>query len=500
MRHLQVVLLSAALVALTGCPRGADRSGMPAAKAQEFLHKTHLALEFTPVGAANAQLLDCASCHSASESTKWIVQRPGAEHAPCDSCHADAFYQEPAVFCATCHASIDATKKGMSPLHDYPRRRREAQLISDFNHKVHLDGAKVNEGGQALMCKSCHTVEGGDSPYVSVPTHAECASCHAKDAEPLMADCASCHARDGHGMARHFLGNDVAFTHAKHQVDEAGQAIACIECHYAVVSSVAATDLDLPLMKDCATCHEDADKTPDSVRISECTVCHAVEVGGDDVPDNHTAYATPEDQLGRMLAAMTPSADDMPALMDAVVPMFSLPIGQALDAAASQPAAMAKEPMAKTRRARAFIGETTAQVQRRPEDHTPLFRLRHEDAAADTNAKCQYCHEGLSGSPRDTCNDCHATMRPRSHTARFRGPKHGRLAALDSSACASCHEVDYCTECHNVAPNNHFPLSAFLNNHNRRARTNARSCLTCHSFEATCERCHTFNVKPTGGQ
>jgi hypothetical protein len=135
---------------------------------------------------------------------------------------------------------------------------------------------------------------------------------------------------------------------------------------------------------------------------------------------------------------------------------------------------------------------------KRPEDHTPLFRFRHEKAAASKDAKCRYCHSGLSQSSRDACNDCHTVMRPKSHGVRFRSTEHGRLAALDQSRCATCHEVEYCTECHQIPPDNHYPIQNFSTRHERVARANPRSCLTCHTFEATCAECHTGSTAPMG--
>src|SRR5262249_1374280 len=117
---------------------------------------------------------------------------------------------------------------------------------------------------------------------------------------------------------------------------------------------------------------------------------------------------------------------------------------------------------------------------------------------AATDAKCEYCHLGLSRSKRDSCNDCHAVMRPRSHGVRFRTSEHGRIAAIDQRRCAVCHETEYCTECHQIAPDNHFPIQSFTTHHQRLARANPRSCLTCHSFEATCAECHVSMTAPPG--
>lgn len=130
----------------------------------------------------------------------------------------------------------------------------------------------------------------------------------------------------------------------------------------------------------------------------------------------------------------------------------------------------------------------------RPEDHTLIFRRHHEKAAAAGGAKCAYCHTGLSEATRDSCYDCHAVMRPTTHTARFATTGHGRIATTERQKCSACHEIDYCTSCHAITPESHFPLSTFVTKHGRVARGNPRSCLTCHSFESTCVECHSTSV------
>ena len=182
-------------------------------------------------------------------------------------------------------------------------------------------------------------------------------------------------------------------------------------------------------MKDCAVCHKDAQRTPASARIDHCGVCHVTDVTSGPLPSSHTV--SPSDLF---------------------------------------------------RVARAGEGA--------PEDHSPLFRRRHDRAARAPDAKCAYCHVGTSGSNKDPCMDCHAVSRPRSHDLRFSSVSHGRTAARDPSRCAVCHEIDYCTECHSIPPQNHFPLSLFNARHARAARTNTRACLTCHTFDGTCAECH----------
>src|SRR5436190_2028536 len=49
--------------------------------------------------------LGCRDCHGADGDT-----RPGAnDHAPCDTCHADAFQTQPGAICRVCHTSVDVT-------------------------------------------------------------------------------------------------------------------------------------------------------------------------------------------------------------------------------------------------------------------------------------------------------------------------------------------------------------------------------------------------------
>lgn len=240
-------------------------------------------------------------------------------------------------------------------------------------------------------------------------------------------------------------------------------------------------------MARCATCHEDASRTPDTVRINACAVCHRDHVDARERPADHTAmlFAPPIGTSG---------------VLTQLLPSLTLPLSQGLELSAKQ-APLRK--IADRDHAGPDLGPDLGVLnrmsepasKRRPEDHTAMFRVRHGPAASSPDAKCRYCHTGVSGSPLSSCQDCHALMRPRSHTGRFRGVQHGREAAIDERACATCHEVDYCTSCHQIPPPNHFPLNRFRLDHSRRARASARSCLTCHSFEATCSQCHARDVQ-----
>ena len=117
----------------------------------------------------------------------------------------------------------------------------------------------------------------------------------------------------------------------------------------------------------------------------------------------------------------------------------------------------------------------------RPLDHTIAFRRDHAEAAERDSARCATCHTQMSGNPRDTCDECHQTMRPADHRITFREVDHGPEAAADRERCARCHVVAFCTACHAQRPRSHgFPGSFAGSEHAVLARENVRACLTCH--------------------
>jgi len=482
MRWLFGVAFGLALVAaLGGCKTTPEvMDGPPLLATGPFRHEAHLVDSEAIREGNGGALLECKSCHSVD--ARFAVQRPGAaQHAPCDTCHNDAFNAQPGALCTSCHTSVDPRTAGKSPLHAYPGRERVAQLLANFDHKLHLNGSKVKTPKGGLSCDTCHKVAGPEEAYASFPTHAACFPCHGPAAAkadgvvPVLDNCQGCHAQDGPGKARRFVTNDIRFTHGKHVADKAGKGITCEMCHYAVKQSAKSSDIVLPAMADCATCHADAGRTPDRVRMDQCGVCHTSAIDSKKLPGNHTA------SLGRGAAGVLAAqlggspADDGPAL---TLADFT-PNG---------------EPLLADKDGVVPVDKGQVNPNKRPEDHTPIYRTRHAQAASSRDAKCGYCHEGLSGSVTNNCNECHAIMRPMNHNLRFRSSEHGRVAAADATRCATCHEVDYCTECHQIAPSNHSPLAGFRYRHERVARLNARSCMTCHTFESTCRECHTGTI------
>lgn len=513
-------------LAISGCPKPSDTPPTALPQTGLFQHDVHL-----------GEGLKCEACHVADPKQQYALLRPGAQaHAPCDGCHQHQakFYEPPGQFCEVCHMSVDPLRKGNSPLHPYPRRQNTAQLVASFNHEQHLAPATAAESGSGLDCGACHEVASPESAYASFPRHETCGKCHAEAVAPRMSDCQGCHDGDGPGHGRRFLKhleNDVRFTHGKHMVAPTGEKVECRYCHEDVEHSDRAEDLNLPEMRVCASCHE-SELTPADKRMKNCGLCHTGDVSSEPLPGNHTAeldvgpdrwrrgtLTRREEGSGRSrrsrssvrgraspvragacgehegsVRAAKPSFQflELPSLLKVVATATT---GTSTPAAAKPPPPK-EEPKAFPKATGVFSRpkppKKTSSVA--PQDHTPIFRTRHERAAEADGAACNYCHLGVSGSTRDACQDCHAVTRPRSHTLRFRTVGHGRLSAKDPQACATCHEIDYCTECHNVAPQSHFPLRSFRARHARAARVNPRSCMTCHTFEATCVRCHSLDL------
>ena len=139
------------------------------------------------------------------------------------------------------------------------------------------------------------------------------------------------------------------------------------------------------------------------------------------------------------------------------------------------------------------------------------------------DSSCATCHVTLARAVRLTRADVAEFPIPESHKGRgFAFEGHGRLAkgtgaSPVSTACATCHARDFCSECHVNAPEVAAiqalaadPRSlaiksklkpppshgdpAFLRRHGSDARKAAASCATCHTQES-CLACHAG--KPT---
>lgn len=378
--------------------------------------------------------LGCTDCHDAAAVRAGKPARPGGsrtpaenQHEPCDDCHAKEFMKPPGAMCRVCHVSVDPFKPGNSPMQIYPERGATKVLASNFSHQLHLDDDKMERAsGAHVGCNDCHERNAARDPEVA--GHKACARCHENSQKVKavlpMSSCAKCHPQRNVELTRgrRFITGDLRFAHATHEKDRGGAAIACGTCHEGVEDSATREDMKIPAMERCAQCHEDSQKTPNTVRMDNCSVCHGAETLGD-APPNH----------------MTGGGSKGGA---------------------------------------------------RPTDHTLHFRKNHGEQAASKDSSCRRCHTELQGAREDMCFQCHTVMKPRDHSLMWRAD-HGREAQTDAQRCAQCHAPETCTACHSIAPRSHTPLGEFRQGgHAELARFGLSSCMTCHSFEDTCVKCH----------
>jgi hypothetical protein len=377
--------------------------------------------------------LACADCHDPKAVVEGKVSRPGTQqHSPCDDCHKAEFGKPPGKLCKVCHQEVNPFEKGKSPLQSYPERGTSQTLASTFSHKLHLDADKMDSAaGSHVACGDCH-IRNDQTRDPELPGHAQCARCHeqvenVKNTLP-MEKCDGCHPKTDVALTRgrQWIVGDLQFHHATHEKDLAGNSVKCETCHTTVKDSKNRKQMSIPAMERCAQCHEDSSRSPDRVRMANCGTCHSA------------------------IDAGTPPTDHL--IM-------------------------------------AGVGAAGG-MQARPTDHTLHFRKHHSEQAAAKDAACRFCHTEVTGAKEDSCFQCHQLMRPQDHNLMFRDD-HGRDAQTDADRCANCHAPEYCVGCHSIPPRSHTPLGEFRGGgHAELARFGLSSCLTCHTFEETCIKCH----------
>ncbi|MEO1230953.1 MAG: cytochrome c3 family protein [Myxococcota bacterium] len=292
---ISVIALCAPLSCTQSLPSttAADLSAALEGRGGTFTHGVHMSEEKVD------ERLECESCHPLAAEEAYVTRRPGHDHhAPCDRCHETAFREPPGALCKNCHLSVDPMVEGKSVLYPYPSTDPTVALVSRFNHRRHLEEATRERRGSGLACRDCHAV-GETNALAAFPDHTDCSDCHAEVAVPRMSDCQGCHERDGPGRSRKFLCNDIRFSHEKHLYGLEGEDVDCGTCHIDIPGSTDSAQLNLPLMSDCATCHDRSDRTPDRVRIDNCGLCHQDAVDSQPLPRNHTGESTGDREKAR---------------------------------------------------------------------------------------------------------------------------------------------------------------------------------------------------------
>ena len=401
--------------------------------------------------------------------------------------------------------------------------RRQADTAATSQPPPALDRFPHGEH-EELSCTDCHDladVRAGRPARPGRDDHAPCArsGCHreAFTSEPGEL-CETCHERvapleEGESPLVSYPpevgGRALAatFSHAGHMDFDAmegsvGFHVSCEDCHV----SGGGSRFERPGHAVCGRCHAPEAAPPGAPTMASCRDCHRARERRPDrrrhliVGDLRFAHAPHRaDRRGNLISCTechTGSAETG-AIGDHDKPETQTCVGCHDDSERVPPEKRMRkcETCHATKRSRLSTIAPRSHLPKleRPEDHTLAFRRDHEDEASRQSERCARCHTFMSGSPRDTCDECHQVMRPRDHTVTWREYDHGPAAAADSQRCATCHGADFCTSCHSVTPRSHFPRLDFARGgHATAARFNPRSCITCHDVQRDCVRagCH----------
>jgi len=389
-----------------------------------------------------------------------------------------------------------------------------------FPHGVHTgDKPEIRDWqGRGLFCADCHDAAAVREGRIARPganQHAPCDDCHkAEFGKPPGKLCRVCHTevdpfRKGKSPLQSYPERGTtqtlasSFSHRLHldrgQMEAAsGAHVACVDCHE---RSAETRDPLVPGHRTCLRCHEQAAKVKAALPMDRCAGCHpqrGVELTRGRIfikGDLKFAHSTHErDRSGAPVACVTCHAgvDQSASRDDMRVP----PMVQCTQCHEDDKRSPDRVRMSNCAVCHAAIEAGTppanhgAATGARPSDHTLEFRKHHGDQAAAPESKCRFCHPEVQGAREDSCFQCHSVMRPRDHNLMFRDD-HGREAQADAGRCASCHAPETCAACHSIPPRSHTPLGEFrLGGHAAQARFGLSACLTCHTYETTCGKCH----------
>ncbi|HUS69090.1 MAG TPA: hypothetical protein VMZ28_31350 [Kofleriaceae bacterium] len=374
----------------------------------------------------------CVECHPASEVLAGRPARPGTEdHAPCDR--------------GECHQAEFMARPGRLC------RVCHAQADPTVGAKVEVVPYPPATGRRALAAEFSH------ERHLDFGRMEERVGFHVA--------CSDCHLPPG--------GSDL------HTPDHA----VCGRCHAPEARLTGA-----PVMIDCARCHRERERQPSRLR--------AFIVG--DLRFDHAAHQ--QDRAGRKIGCPVCHTASSTATATGDHPAPSMPACVACHDDDTRTPADRRMRVCETchLEKQASFGSIAPRSHlpalERPEDHTRAFRRDHAADAASNPKRCARCHTFMSGSARDTCDDCHRVMRPQDHTVTWREFDHGSAAATRTDNCSTCHQADFCVSCHRVRPRSHFPIEEFADGggHGFFARENMRACVTCHVPDVECSRagCH----------
>jgi hypothetical protein len=304
--------------------------------------------------------------------------------------------------------------------------------IIKFSHKYHQVEVET-------ACTDCH-VAASESALASdnlLSGKDECATCHDLETEE---ECAVCHHEDEDNMmAFQNPPREILFNHKFHIEDA---ELTCETCHKNLDQVDFANVESLPVMADCASCHDDQQAS------MECASCHTNTLNLRPV-DHSADFLVTHKNLARIDqedCAVCHSTNDCSECHEgASAATFSS--GAKVDVLA--PFSPSTAPGTK--------GLLLTRV------HELNFRMTHPLQAQGRTQECTVCHEA-----RNFCQDCHESNgvdvsgKPIWHggpdwgafagVVGTGGGRHAELAKRDIENCAACHSTEgddpTCLLCH----------------------------------------------------
>ncbi len=386
----------------------------------------------------------CIECHELESVLKHRTPqssqtRPGGQnHKSCSAvgCHAPAFTGKPTELCGLCHETISQTDTKRSTLVPYPPIAGKRQLPLRFAHDTHLNFERMESRlGFHIGCTDCHLLATSlKTTKMARPNHATCARCHAEEVQL-----------------------DNALT-----------------------------------MSNCLRCHDESDAGRSRTR----------KLIKEDVHFSHAAHRN--DRKGLPIACSTCHNRSLSATAEMAGNHASPTMAVCVDCHNNRDRVPSSKRMArceschytKSAGLSSLAPRSHMPTSEKPANHTRAFRRDHSSDAAATPNNCAQCHSMLSGNRRNTCDECHQILRPRDHNITFREYDHGLESITSPDRCITCHQVDFCTTCHQKRPRSHFPSIEFRRGgHALAASINMRSCVTCHRPSRDCSGfgCHQGN-------
>jgi hypothetical protein len=439
-----------------------------------------------------ASLGDCTQCHKAGQPWKEANvdhRRFGfallGKHAKldCKRCHPRGF--EPSYSdngCANCHQHRDVHKRQFADKRCDACHIEGGKRTLPFDHNKDTRYALLGFHAEPAVrnkCASCHP------QGIYRTDKLQCTSCHQdKHKGQSGNECTKCHS-----VTQRWKDARYAKPHTKFPLEGLHRKVKCQSCHPA--SKYQLGDVG------CIDCHAKTDPHQGKLGTA-CEKCHIPARGA---PKFNHERMTNFVRLGAHLKVdcvfchqprpeRPPPAGwtrtTHPPSLDRKFPVM----GKRCADCHEDPHKGASGPDCQRCHGTSTFDVLSADARRvRPIDHNGGWLGKHatlpfddNDLAAEGRA-CGRCH----GAP--TCDRCHRTSPPRSHTAAWRLRGHGVAAAFDSEGCRTCHLTGTCVECHRTTrPLNH--RGAWSTLHGYAAGTFAdNNCYVCHS-RGECQGCH----------